>query len=177
MIEIITAGAEDADVVAALHAASWKVSYRGIMADDYLDTHADADRQAYWQHAMATGRYPIVMLARESGVAAGFVAVHNDPDDEAYDFTVEHLHVARGAKGRGIGKALLAAAARLAQGLGGSNICLWVFEDNVAAIAFYERLGGVTDAYGSDAMVGKPDRRMVWERLCDLIDACEEGAP
>lgn len=174
MIEIFDAGQGDADVVARVHAESWKATYRGILPDTYLDGEVDSERARYWRNALATTRYPIVKLACEAGAIVGLIALHDDPDDGGYDLTIEHLHLLPESKGHGLGRRLMKEAAIAAQADGAENICLWVFEDNSAAIGFYERLGGVTDAYGTDKFAGgdAPDRRIGWHDLNGLIARC-----
>ena len=174
MNEIIDASPEDAAAVAKVHAASWKATYRGILPDTYLDTEVDVERADYWQSALDTRRYRIVKLARVSGEVAGLIALHDDPEDEGYDFTIEHLHILPGYKGQGLGRYLMKSAAETAQAGGAENLCLWVFEENVAAIGFYERLGGMTDAHGTDKFAGgdAPDRRIGWHDLDKLIAQC-----
>jgi ribosomal protein S18 acetylase RimI-like enzyme len=174
MKDIVDASSDDAGVVAQVHAASWKATYRGILPDSYLDTEVDLERAKYWHSALDTQRYPIVKLARVSGEVVGLIALHNDPDDEGYDFTIEHLHLLPGHKGQGLGRCLVKAAAETAQANGAASLCLWVFEKNVAAIGFYEQLGGVTDAYGTDKFAGSdaPDRRIGWHDLDSLVARC-----
>ncbi|MEP4313452.1 MAG: GNAT family N-acetyltransferase, partial [Anderseniella sp.] len=164
MTEIVDAGQDDADAVARVHAASWKATYRGILPDTYLDTEVDGERAGYWRAALTSTRYPIVKLACEAGTVVGLIALHDDPEDEGYDFTIEHLHLLPERKGGGLGRMLMKEAAMAARAGGADNICLWVFEDNSAAIGFYERLGGVTDAHGTDMFAGcdAPDRRIGW---------------
>ncbi len=175
MTDIVDAGPDDADGVAAVHAASWKATYRGILPDSYLDRDVDRERTRYWHAALADARYPIVRLAREAGAVVGLVALHDDPDDEGYDFTIEHLHLLPGSTGLGLGRILMREAAKAALGRDARSLCLWVFEDNTGAIGFYERLGGVTDAYGTDKFAGgdAPDRRIGWHDLDALIVRCE----
>lgn len=174
MNEIVDARPGDADALARVHAESWKATYRGILPDAYLDSEVDDERAQYWHNAMAATKYPIVKLAREGGAVLGLIALHDDPEDETYDFTIEHLHLLPNSKGRGLGRALMKEAAMAAQADGAHRICLWVFEDNTAAIGFYERLGGVTDAYGTDKFAGgdAPDRRIGWHDLDGLIARC-----
>lgn len=174
MTKISDAGQDDADAVARVHAASWKATYRGILPDIYLDSEVDCERARYWRAALAANRYPIVKLACEAGMVVGLIALHDDPDDEGYDFTIEHLHLLPESRGRGFGQILMKEAVMAARAKGAANICLWVFEDNSAAIGFYERLGGVTDAYGTDKFAGgdAPDRRIGWHDLDGLIARC-----
>lgn len=173
--KIIDARPVDADTLARVHAASWKATYRGILPHTYLDNEVDGERARYWQEALATTRYPIVKLACAAGAIVGLIALHDDPEDEGYDFTIEHLHLLPGSRGRGFGRILMKEAATAARANGAETICLWVFEDNSAAIGFYERLGGVTDAHGTDKFAGgdAPDRRIGWRDLDGLIARCE----
>ncbi|WP_108883290.1 GNAT family N-acetyltransferase [Anderseniella sp. Alg231-50] len=174
MNKIVDAGPDHADAVARVHAESWKATYRGILPDRYLDGEVDGERVRYWRAALATNRYPIVKLACQAGAIVGLIALHDDPEDEGYDLTIEHLHLLPESKGRGLGRILMHEAAMAARASGATNICLWVFEDNAAAIGFYERLGGVTDAHGTDKFAGgdAPDRRIGWQDLDGLIARC-----
>ena len=78
--------------------------------------------------------------------------------------TIDALYVARGARGAGIGSALLEHAKHQAGRLG-----LWVFQANTEALGFYERRGFSetqrTDGSGNDEKL--PDIHMVWEGVRD----------
>src|SRR5918995_694882 len=43
----------DADVIAALHAASWRSAYRGIFRDSTLGPALDGERRAHWSGKLA----------------------------------------------------------------------------------------------------------------------------
>ena len=174
MNEIVDAGPDDADALARVHAASWKATYRVILPDTYLDSEVDSERASYWHAAMNAAKYPILNMACKAGSVVGLIALHDDPEDDGYDYTIEHLHLLPDSKGRGLGRTLMKEAAMAARAAGAKAICLWVFEDNAAAIGFYERLGGVTDAHGTDKFAGgdAPDRRIGWRDLDGLIARC-----
>lgn len=76
---------------------------------------------------------------------------------------LDHLYVAPGRTGQGVGSALLG----LAQALRPSGLGLWAFESNAGARRFYARHGFVeverTD--GSDNEERAPDVRMEWPGL------------
>ena len=176
MTLIVDAGPGDAAAVAHIHATSWKTTYRGILPDSYLDNQADDERAAYWQAALQDQRYAIVKLACVSEKFVGLIALRKDSGDKGYDFTIEHLHLLPEHRGQGLGRDLLRAGAEAARGEGAASLCLWVFEANTAAIGFYERLGGVTDAHGVDKFAGSdaPDRRIGWHSLDTLIARCRD---
>ena len=175
MADIVEAELAHAEAIARLHAENWKSTYRGILPDEYLDTRVEGERLDYWRTALASGSYSMVRLALDdAGEIAGFSGLKAGAD-EGYDQTIEHLHVSAAARGAGLGRALMADAARQTVARGGRSLCLWVFEANARAIGFYEALGGVTDARGTDKFAGgdAPDRRIGWRDLTALVKACE----
>jgi ribosomal protein S18 acetylase RimI-like enzyme len=136
--------AADAEAVARMHAASWKVAYRGILTDDYLDNHADDDRQATWHKRLAThdeSSFGIVAEERDAPIGFAFVVVN---EDAKFGNLLDNLHVIPSFKGRGVGRLLMSAVANeLRERHAMQSLHLWVYEDNVAARGFYDRLQGV----------------------------------
>ena len=96
----------------------------------------------------------ITFIALETEVM-GFVCVENG--------WVEHLYVAPHFQGIGVGKELLDKAKRLSP----AGLSLWVFEDNIDAIRFYEREGfqlvKKRDIEEQDNEEGLPDRLYKWK--------------
>ncbi len=92
-------------------------------------------------------------MARLRGEVVGFLA-----RDGA---EVVALYVARGARGQGVGKALMARAKRRSP-----RLALWTFQFNHAAQVFYEAQGFLeiarTGGAGNDEKL--PDIRYAWER-------------
>ncbi len=43
-ISLLPASAQDAEAIARLQAQSWRITYRGMLPDEYLDRHVVADR-------------------------------------------------------------------------------------------------------------------------------------
>jgi GNAT superfamily N-acetyltransferase/chorismate mutase len=111
-----------------------------------------------------------VWLAESDEAPVGFMVVEGD--------WLESLYIAPEAAGQGAGSALLDVAKQLRPG----GFCLWVFESNSPARAFYERHGLVelehTD--GSTNEERSPDLRMAWPGeqpltfLRGLIDGVDE---
>lgn len=143
MITYRGAGLADAEAIAALHAASWRVHYRGEFSDVFLDGDLVGERLRVWRDRLA--RPPgnqLVRLAMDDGVLRGFVCVYGG-QDPAWGSLVDNLHVASAAKRTGIGASLMRqAAAWLAEHYPEIGIHLLVLETNARARRFYERLGG-----------------------------------
>src|SRR5690606_20367013 len=134
---------EDADAIAALHAASWSHAYRGIMSDTYLDGPIGAERQALWRKRLAEpSAQRILMLGEDDGRLIAFACIFLDHDPQ-WGALVDNLHVAPGAHGIGLGRTIFhAAAMAMPESHVAKPIHLTVFTANMKARGFYERVGG-----------------------------------
>lgn len=132
----------DAGLLAAIHAASWQATYRGILPDEFLDDEVSNERAAFWHarmHAPDDGRR-LVQIAELEGEAVGFVCVER-PIGSAWGALLDNLHALPRHQRIGVGKLLIGAAQDWARACGETQIHLYVLEGNTAAIAFYERQG------------------------------------
>jgi GNAT superfamily N-acetyltransferase len=144
-----------ARIIAALHSASWRATYRGIFTDAYLDYQVEADRLRHWQaHVpeLVEGLGEIYLATLDS-VAVGFVCIEVGPEKELGAY-VNNLHVLPQARGQGIGKRLLEAAATWAQKHDATQLYLHVFEDNLQARQFYAHEGWRTVSREIEDLIG-----------------------
>jgi ribosomal protein S18 acetylase RimI-like enzyme len=133
----------DADAIALLHVQSWRESYRGSFTDAFLDDEQPAERIGVWRERLdRPAPAQFVRLACEGTDPVGFVCVYAARDSE-WGSLIDNLHVARVAKRRGVGTALMRqAGAWLASTCAHRGIYLFVLEVNAPARRFYESLGG-----------------------------------
>jgi L-amino acid N-acyltransferase YncA len=139
------AGAEDAAACAAIFNA-W------VDATPWMPrVHPAEDVERFYrEHIMATCE---VVVAEEDGRTLGFVAV----DGEGF---VASLYLATGARGRGVGRALLGEAKALRP----EGLTLWAFVANEGALRFYAREGFVEVARtGGENEEGLPDVMLRWK--------------
>lgn len=180
---IRAAGADDADRIAALHVASWRATYRGMLADAYLDGPIEAERRAFWTERLRHPRPDLLTLVAEPTPVAplvGFVCVLRR-HDARWGTLIDNLHVDPARKGAGLGRRLMATLASqlVADGEAGP-VHLFVLRANHAAAAFYARLGGEeveqlikTEPDGSPLAVS----RIAWPSAAALAIAAEEPRP
>lgn len=171
-------GPADVEVIASLHADSWRRHYRGAYSDAYLDGDIATDRFGVWAQRLGTDDgSTITLVAEEDGRFAGFVHVAFDEDPE-WGSLVDNLHVVWARKRNGLGSRLLSGAAGAAVEHGDGGLYLWVLEQNTAAQAFYEARGGrradrrlVPPPGGhTDRLSGSPmGLRYVWTDPTSLI--------
>ena len=165
----------DAAAIAGLHAASWRIHYRGSMSDHYLDGPIEADRRRIWADRLsAPDPRQVIWLAEDAGDLLGFACtfVDHDPD---WGTLIDNLHVRDARRGGGLGRRLIGRTARtLASLCPDRPVHLYVLEANTAAQAFYDRIGG--EAVGHDHHVlpdgsDRPVIRYAWASPASLLKA------
>lgn len=120
------ARADDAERVAALHAASWRRHYRGAYADSFLDADVLTDRRAVWSARLAEPVHSVTVVAEWGSL-------------------IDNLHVAHRCQRAGVGTALLGhAAPRILERATAPRVYLWVLEQNASAQRFYRVRGGAS---------------------------------
>ncbi|MEX0749283.1 MAG: GNAT family N-acetyltransferase [Dehalococcoidia bacterium] len=166
----------DLEAIAALHADSWRRTYRGMYSDAYLDGDLVADRRTVWEERLLDGDPRRVLLVAETdGAFAGFVCAYGAAD-ETWGSLIDNLHVARAYQRLGLGRALMhSAASELNERHAESPVHLWALEGNTNARTFYEALGGRNESVAPHERPGGgmiQVCRYVWERPASLIAAC-----
>lgn len=143
-IALTAASSQDIQSVAVLHAKSWRVAYRGMLPDDYLDQRAEPDRVAFWtaRFASVPADRRLILKAGSDAALLGFVCVLLDAEPK-WGARLDNLHVSPEAKGSGIGYALFQAAREwIVRVAPGTAMHLWCVERNHGARRFYDRQGG-----------------------------------
>ncbi|MFH6782379.1 MULTISPECIES: GNAT family N-acetyltransferase [Methylobacterium] len=152
----------DAALLARLHTASWRSAYGAILEPGFLSGPIEQERLEVWTSRI--GRpHPdqTAIIAESADEALGFVCAIG-AEDERWGTLVDNLHVLPMAKRRGLGTALLAAAADWSlAAYPGSGLYLWCFEQNEPARRFYERRGGMAVERSRHAIPGGGDRPVI----------------
>jgi GNAT superfamily N-acetyltransferase len=133
--------AEDARAIAAVHVATWRDAYAGLLPDEILAGLDVDERAETWRGRLADppdGGF--VFVAELGGEVRGFVSGGPSRDSGAGG-EVYAIYVDPGWQGRGAGSRLLQAAAECLAGAGFTEARLWVFADNHPARGFYESQG------------------------------------
>jgi L-amino acid N-acyltransferase YncA len=133
---------EDVTAIARTHVATWRATYRGIVAQSFLDA-LDEERQAERWAASLGRREVVVLVAERAGEVVGHASlgpVRTTPD-AAYTAELYSLYLLPEQHGGGIGRALVVAGARRLLASGHRSMMVWVLRDNPSR-GFYERMGG-----------------------------------
>ncbi len=142
---MIIAPAEPADAaeLGRVHVLAWREAYPGIVPAAILDALDPTERATMWTRVLADGQ--AVWLGRDpAGAIHGFTAAGLQREPEILPFTGEiyAVYLLRTAQRQGLGRRLMAQAARQLLAEGHDNASLWVLDGNAPAIAFYTALAG-----------------------------------
>ncbi len=188
MITIRRARPSDAVAIGAVHVAAWRSTYPGILPDDFLARLSVPRQAAYYDHAIRggigvhvavasgadvpLGAHPrVVGFATEGRARGGVIAGRRLAEGE-----IETLYVLDDWRDRGIGRALMRAAAGHLAEAGCKSAYLWVLSEN-ASRWFYERLGGRAAATGTTRVAGRDvvQTAYVWDPIEKLIQATAQA--
>ncbi|MEP6589566.1 MAG: GNAT family N-acetyltransferase [Gemmatimonadota bacterium] len=167
-LQLRIAGPDDADTVAALHCASWRSAYRGMLDDEFLDGPLEEYSARRWRawFTLIGGPPSHLLLAEQAGTAVGFVCVLHCGGE--FGDLIANLHVAAECRSSGIGSRLLRAAASRIRAEGANAMHLWVYTANEDAVRFYHREGGTAESeqphLAADGKM-RPSWRYVWYDL------------
>lgn len=163
--------ATDADLaqIAAIHHHNWQIAYAGIMTPAEIDVILPEKRLPQWRQWLADADNMILVADSGTAVIQGFlyggkVKPHEILSGglEGFDCEIYSLHTAEAVQGRGLGRALIGAAAQRWQAQGRRALTLWAYRDNPFR-GFYERIGGRLVAEGLDD--GIPDVAYGWREI------------
>ncbi|CAN5345369.1 GNAT family N-acetyltransferase [soil metagenome] len=168
----------DAAALGAMHVASWRETYRGILPDEMLADLSVDSRTAMWTTILGNRDAfgdTAVLVAQDSDDIVGFGSCGRQRDvglaDAGFGGEIGAIYVQRSHQHRGIGRAIMSAMAQALSALGQDAASLWVLRENFPARAFYEGLGGEIVGEKSDEL---PNVTLVelaygWRDLAALV--------
>ncbi len=140
-VSIREAREDDLAEVAVLHVANQRMTYRGLLSDDYLDGLDPAKQRRKWA-AFSRQEGQKLFIAREQSRLLGFAACRKD-DELPGCLYLDSLHVAPEARGQGVGTALIRRVARYGREAGFRSMSVCIVKGNEGAGRLYARTGAV----------------------------------
>ncbi|TCZ59828.1 GNAT family N-acetyltransferase [Roseicella aquatilis] len=189
MICIRRARPTDAAAIGAVHVATWRTAYAGLLPDDYLAHLSPVRHAAGYEQGIAdrrNGHAVFVAVASgpdapmdrpgEGGAVIGFVSggrarqgwlAQGEVQGE-----VETLYLLEDYRDRGVGRRLMRAMAAHLAAVGCRSAMLWVLKDN-PTLWFYRHLGGRPAAREMIRFAGQPMEQLafVWDPIETLLAA------
>ena len=171
------AGIDDAKAIATIHTSSWRDVYRNILPQAYLSDEIERERSDFWHHKVLNrDESEMLLVIKSGGIILGFIWTTRT-GEPGYDAVIEALHIDANAKNCGYGKQLMKAAVKQLIEDGQQSVCLRVFDENTAAIKFYQHIGGIKDGSGIDNFAGAnaADSRIGWKDIHTLHTRLDQG--
>jgi ribosomal protein S18 acetylase RimI-like enzyme len=169
MTQVRAAVPEDAYGVARVHVRSWQSAYRGLIAQEYLDSlepEALASRYTFGRMGI---RLPSTQVAVDGSTICGLATTGLCRDKDLSNFgELMAIYVDPAYMHAGVGRLLMTAARERLRRVGVTEASLWVLDGNVRARRFYERDGwrfdGTrrTSTYGNGPVEEVRYRRTLW---------------
>lgn len=194
MICIRRARAADAAAIGAVHVATWRSCYAGVLPDSYLARLSALGQAAGYEQAITdrrNGHAIFVAVASgpdapadvprggshadpqgERGTVVGFVSGGRARRPGLAQAEVETLYLLDDYRDRGIGRRLMRAMAAHLAAVGCRSAMLWVLQDNPTRW-FYLRLGGRPAAQENICFAGQSMDQLafVWDPIDSLLAA------
>ena len=131
----------DAAAIAAVHDASWREAYRGVIPGAHLERMVMRRGPLWWKRSIKRGNPVLVLDAGERIAGYAGLGRNRAPslrvEGEIFELYRDPVH-----QGLGFGSKLFHAARRDLAERGLTGVVVWALVDNERACAFYERLGG-----------------------------------
>lgn len=155
----------DAPAIAGIHVQSWRETYTGLIAPDFLgrmtDESARQHREKSWQATISQQRED-VFVSEQGGEVVAFASVGPARDHPGYAHELMTLYALRRVQGQGIGQGLLRAVMGQVRGQGGDTLALWVLASNPTR-QWYAAQGASEAGEKVDGEL--VEVRMVWDGL------------
>jgi ribosomal protein S18 acetylase RimI-like enzyme len=136
------ARASDAAAIAHVQIEGWRSTYRGIVDDEFLDSMSHEERTEQWLEHLEQATNETFVAADEDGQVIAFASCGRERSGRGdYEGELLAIYILPERRRRGLGRRLVAQAARAFFEKGTNSMLVWVLSDNPSR-RFYESLGG-----------------------------------
>jgi ribosomal protein S18 acetylase RimI-like enzyme len=164
---------QDAAAIGRVHVDTWRSTYHGIVADEYLSNLSSERSQHNWETALSHSKTQSVFVAEDDqSNVVGFAACGPAREmKETFDGELYAIYVVRKVQRRGTGKELVLAVANDLKVRGLNSMLVWVLAENPFR-KFYVALGGEQFASKKTVVGGKTLEELGfgWKSLDLLIE-------
>jgi len=144
-MEIVIRNIKEQDIPAVvdIQVEGWKVAYKGIIEDTYLNSMSKEERIEKRKKDYKQGAFIVAEINNE---IVGFCRYYDkviSADGDGCDSELMAIYVKPTLKHQGIGKKIFNYVKLKLKSIGKKKMVLWCLKDNYASRKFYESMGGV----------------------------------
>ena len=129
----------DIDKIAKIIVDDWKIAYKGIIDDDYLENLNYIDRAKNIKEKYEKQK-SIVYIDNED--VKGYCRFGENRDNKKEYGEIYALYIKYDERNNGIGKSLSKKAMQILKDKGYKEAVIWCLKENKNARKFYEKIGG-----------------------------------
>lgn len=129
----------DIDKIAKIIVDDWKIAYKGIIDNDYLENLNYIDRAKNIKEKYEKQK-SIVYIDNED--VKGYCRFGENRDNEKEYGEIYALYIKYDERNNGIGKSLSKKAMQILKDKGYKEAVIWCLKENKNARKFYEKIGG-----------------------------------
>ncbi|HWF28105.1 MAG TPA: GNAT family N-acetyltransferase [Mycobacterium sp.] len=142
MTEVRAAVPEDSYDVARVHVRSWQSAYRGLIAQEYLDSLTPEALARGYTFGRIGLALPSTQVAVKGSTICGLATTGLCRDIDLSNFgELMAIYVDPAYVHTGVGRLLMTAARERLRRIGVTQAALWVLDGNLRARRFYQRDG------------------------------------
>lgn len=161
LIETRRARPSDSVDIAAIHDASWRSAYRGLIPGAELEKMISRRGPVWWQSALRRGSRVIVLTFGDD--IAGYANYgRNRARSLPYEGEIYELYLKPEYQGLGLGRRLFRDVRKDLIAAGFEGLAVWALADNEPAVGFYRALGGAAVARSSETFGGRALEKMAF---------------
>ena len=139
-VKIRTAFTDDAEQISVVQVQTWLSTYRGFIADDFLNRMNVSSSTNFWKKVINDKNNNVIVA--ETDKIIGYINFGKGRDKKEFVGEIYALYVLPMNQGQGIGRLLMNEAVEILLKNGFNSLYLWVLTKNIASRKFYEMLGG-----------------------------------
>lgn len=159
--EVRLAEARDAGSLAAVHEASWRSAYGGMIPHRALGRMLERRGADWWRQAI--DNRATILVVEYGGETIGYATLgRNRTRALTVEGEIYELYLRPEFQGVGFGRRLFDACRTLLRSRGLRGLAVWALADNENALRFYEASGGVDVAAGSECFDGVTLRKVAF---------------
>ena len=146
---------EDIPAVVEIQVEGWKIAYKGIVEESYLNSMNKEERIERRKKDYKQGLFIVAEIENE---IVGFCRYNTDvwsDDGDGHDCELIAIYVKPTLKQQGIGKAMIEFVKADLKDKGKTRMILWCLKDNYPSRKFYEKMEGVKVGEHSIEIGGK----------------------
>ena len=130
---------KDIEEVAKIIVDDWKIAYKGIIDNEYLEKLSYEDRAKRIKEKYLKQK---ALVYVENDKIKGYCRFGENRDNEKEYGEIYALYIKYGEKNNGIGKKLSKKAMKILTERGYKEAVIWCLKENKNARIFYEKIGG-----------------------------------